>query len=434
VSFNDDKNSRAMRYLIVLTAGARRLSDTTFAVESAFAQHLRDLREVLRPRFDEIVVAMPELSDETYERQKNALSVIDEEKERITYRRIYAHGASRKKFWKEFPKTFSTIVDCVRDADFIHSHLSYDLYRPVELCASVVGKLMKKKVISITDMDNRRDADMNLKNGIWSLREYLTCKAVYDPIRDLQQRAYVRMLDMVLFKEPQQVEDYGRGAPHVRLFLDPNFAADMILDDKRVDEKCAALNDPTVPLKLLYFGRFVPYKGVEEMVESFKLARERGANVELTMFGDGPLRERLERLAQGSVRFVSPKPYGPEFFELLYAQHMSLACPKSADTPRSAWDSMASGLPILAYDTPFYSGLAKLTNAVDVTPWVDVEKFADRICEIAKDKTVLAPMIRNAVRAAEDNTQHKWLKRRADWVEELFAPNVARASAPALGR
>jgi glycosyltransferase involved in cell wall biosynthesis len=240
------------------------------------------------------------------------------------------------------------------------------------------------------------------------------------------QRAYVKHLDMVLFKEVQQVEDYGRGAPHVRFFLDPNFAEGQVLDDPQVEARVQGLADAARPLRLLYFGRLVAYKGVDHMLRALAAARAAGANAVLDIMGDGPERAALSALVAelglgDHVAFLPSRPYGEAFFEVLRARDVLLACPLSADTPRSTWDALASGMPVLAYDTPFYASMAAFTQAVVVTPWPEVAPFAARIAELARDKQVLAPMVRAGVMAARENTGASWLKRRVEWVEELMA-------------
>lgn len=419
-----------MRYLIVLTAGARRLSPTTFACESAFAEHLRALMAELDGRFHELIVAMGEMSEAQYEEQRPGLAVIDEASEHIRFEPVFAWGASKTDFALGSPRMIVKLVRLVKDASLLHSHLSYDLFRPVELTASLLGLAMRKKIVAITDMDFRGNAEMGFRLGQWSRRSYLVCKYVYDPLRDVQQRAYVRLCDLVLFKEPQQVEDYGRGAPHVRLFFDPNFSRGHVIDDAGVAAKERALADENAPLRVLYFGRLVPYKGVDRMLQAVARARAAGARLTFDIMGLGDEEARLKALAcalglDDIVRWLEPRPYGPQFFDVLRARDLLLACPLSADTPRSTWDALASGLPMLAFDSAFYAGLGKLTGAIDVTPWPEVEPFAARLAELARNKKLLIDKMHKGVAAARANPAEDWLKRRVAWVDELLAPATA---------
>lgn len=414
-----------MRYLIVITAPGRRLSPTSFATESAFVDHLRAMKKELGPRFDEMVVAMPFLSEEQYQQRRSQLSEIDELKEGIRFEPLYPVDPSGLTFLRQLPGMALKLSRLVREADLVHSHPDYDLWRPWMGIASLLAVAMRKKLIAITDMDNRRDAAMNLQVGRWSTRSYLICKYVYDPIRDIQQRVYVKVADLMLYKEPQQVEDYGRGAPHVRMFLDPNFHLAQIASDERIATKIRELSDPMLPLRLLYFGRLVTYKGIDKMIEAVAIARQRGARLTFDIMGagedEGRLRGLVEQHGIGDlVRWIGPKPYGEAFFAELRVRDLLLACPLCADTPRSTWDAIASGMPVLAFDTPFYRGMGEYTGAVEVVPWPDVEQLASRLVEVAAHKERLIPQVRRAVLAAHDNTGDEWLRRRVAWVEELF--------------
>ena len=414
-----------MRYLITVPAAARRTSEHTFAIESAFAQHLRELKQELGPRFTEVVVAMARMDDPSWEKQQHELTTIDERAEQIRFVPLHRYGCSKGEFLRETPQLLKTISGLVREADLVHSHFSYDIFRPIGAWFCLFAVLMRKRVIAVDDIDRRRDAEMFYRTGRWSKRTYWMCKHIYDPLRDLLQRSYVRHIDMMLFKELQQVEDYGQGLPHVRLFLDPNFSEEHVVNDQFVEEKLARLRDPEQPLRVLYFGRFVPYKGVDRMLEAVAKAHARGAKLTFDIMGSGEqepqLRQQVEQLGLTKhVKFLPPREYGEGFFRVLREHDLLLACPLSADTPRSAWDALASAMPLLAFDTPFYKSMAGISQAVSVTPWPELEPFAEKLYELAANKLLLVPQVQSAVAAARGNSGRAWLKRRVEWIDELI--------------
>lgn len=415
---------RPMRYLITVPAAARRLSATEFAAESSFVRHLRELKRELGSRFDEIVVAMASMSDADWEQQKGLYETVDEVGEGIRLEVLHRYGCGKFEFVRKSFLLLPKIARLVKQSDLVHTHFSHDIFRAVGAWFCFFAFLMGKRVIAIDDIDRRRDAEMNYGTGRWSKRQYLMCKYLYDPARHLLQRAYVRSVDLMLFKEPQQVLDYGRGAPHVRLFLDPHFSTEHIVDDAFVKGRLAALADAQRPLRLLYFGRFVPYKGVDKMLEAVASAHRRGANVTFDIMGCGdaaPLEALAERLGIAHlVQWLAPRAYGPEFFEVLRAHDVLLACPLTNDTPRSAWDALACGMPLVAFDSPFYQSMAVCSNAVELTPWPEVEPLADRLLALARDKQLLAPKVASAVATARNNTGESWLRRRVQWIDELY--------------
>ena len=167
------------------------------------------------------------------------------------------------------------------------------------------------------------------------------------------------------------------------------------------------------------------YKGIDKMIEAVASAHQRGADIELSIMGTGPDEEMLRALVktrgiEDIVEWITPRPYGPAFFEVLRERDVLLACPLSADTPRSTWDALASGMPIVAFDTPFYAGVGKYTGAIETVEWPSQSALADKLVELAGDKSMLISMVRNAVAAAHANTGAEWMKKRVGWAKELL--------------
>jgi len=212
-----------------------------------------------------------------------------------------------------------------------------------------------------------------------------------------------------------------------------------VIDDAAIAARERSLADAARPLRLLYFGRLVGYKGVELMLRAVAAARKGGAHLTFDVMGDGPERGALEALIRelglgDVVSFIASRPYGPAFFEVLHGRDVLLACPLSADTPRSTWDALASGMPVLAFDTPFYASMAAFTEAVMVTPWPEVAPFAAELVRLAEDKQRLVAPLRAGVLAARENSGLSWLRRRVEWVEELmvkrYGPVAAQPGRP----
>jgi glycosyltransferase involved in cell wall biosynthesis len=187
----------------------------------------------------------------------------------------------------------------------------------------------------------------------------------------------------------------------------------------------SALQDPGQPLELVYFGRLTAYKGIDRCIEAVALASERGAApMRFSIIGAGDAAESLQRLClqlgvEDLVEFNPALPFGPRLFEQLYPYHLLLAAPLSEDTPRSALDAMACGIPILAFDTEYYSNLGE-SGAVELVPWPSVERLAERLAHFAQDKRRLLPLALASIEFARANTQETWLQVRARWTLDLF--------------
>lgn len=424
---------RAVEYLIVVPVKFHRLARSTIAVESAFCEHLRLLHKMLAPAFTTLVVAAPAMEPSRYTTDESHLGRIDEEREGIRWVALHPAGARGLAFWlRHFVPALMRLFREVRRADLVHAGTSHNLFRPFEFLALLAAKLLGKKSICVVDCDLRDDARMNLATGTWSRKSFLVCRGLYDPLRSWQMRQAARRCSLVLLKGRALVRDFGEGRPHVKYFLDAAFTSDQLIPQSALARKLAALEDPRQPLELVYFGRLVAYKGVDRCIEAVSRALQlTGARLRLHVIGSGEQGASLRALAADCgisdvVTFHDALPFGPRLFEALHPMHLLLAAPLSEDTPRSALDAMASGIPILAFGTGYYSDL-KESGAVDVVPWPSVERLAVRIAHFAGDKRKLAPLVRRGLEFARANTQETWLRSRVDWTLDLFPRELQRA-------
>lgn len=432
--------SVAIHYLIVVPVRFHRSSPSTVAVESAFAEHLRLLRDRLAPHFDELTIAGPTMPEAQYERDGGHLGCVDEERERMRFIALHPSEAGRAGFWvRHVGPVARRLWRAVQHADVVHSGTSHNVFQPVELLALAFAKLLRKPTICVVDIDTRGDARMNHATGRWSRKSLFLCRAVYDPLRTLQLCAAARWCSLVLLKGRRLCRDFGRGRPHVKYFLDAAFSGEHVIPHEALVRKQRTLADPAAPLELVYFGRLTAYKGVDRCIEAVADAcRRTPAPLRLHVIGSGEeeasLRALSARLGVGDVvHFHDALPFGSDLFAALYTQHLLLAAPLSEDTPRSALDAMASGIPILAFGTEYYIDL-RASGAVDVVPWPSVAHMAERIAHYADDKRRLLPLVDAAIAFARANTQESWLDTRVRWTLALLDDGRAPAPCEASAR
>jgi glycosyltransferase involved in cell wall biosynthesis len=423
---------RPETYLMVLPVPGYPLPDGKFAIESAFAEHLRQLRAGLGALGEHMVVASPSMSDATYAEQKSHLGVLDEKVDQISYRALFPLDTGRLQYMLHVPRVFRALFDEISRARVVHSGNSI-LYRPFEFPALLMARALNKKTISVADIDARRSAFMNYKTGRWSLKEYVVTRVLHDSFAHVQTLVGVRAFSLVLLKGAKMASDYGAGRPNVKNFLDTAFSAGHIVPDAVLEQKLRALQDPATPIDLCFFGRLVGYKGIDHMLHAFAKALKSGVgNVRLHVVGGGPDMTKLVALAKelelgDRAIFHGPVPFGPELFQRLYGYHVLLAAPLSEDTPRSAVDAMASGQALVAYDTYYYRELGDAGAPVAVVPWLDIDAFARKLVEVTTDRPRLAKMARAGVEFARNNTQEQWLARRIEWTRALFEDGAANA-------
>jgi glycosyltransferase involved in cell wall biosynthesis len=412
-------------YLIVVQAACYRMSDSTFAIESAFAEHIRILKQKLDPHFESIIIAAPQLTEEFYSANKGNLACIVEEDEQIFFAPLFPKSASFAGFWlKHAVSVWRTLWKLTEKSRIVHSGLADDIWRPALLFANIASVLRKRKMIFVVDIDFRNDAWMYYKTSTWSQKSYLLCRFIYDPLRIVQVKLAPRFCDLVLLKSAKMVDDFGKGRSNVRNFFDTAHSAKHIISEEKLDKKLKRLDERGQPLALVFFGRFVKYKGLDRAIRAVHLANQRDPGcVTFTLIGAGDDKQALYdlvlQLGGGYVTFREPLPYGPELFDTLFEYDIMLATPLTEDTPRAAFDSMASGLPVLAFDIVYYQDLL-VSGAVELSPWPEVEPLADAIASLNRRRGDLVEMARQAVDFARSNTQEIWLDRRIDWTIELL--------------
>lgn len=414
-----------MEYLMVVPVPMYRNAAGEVACESAFVEHLRLSRQLFEPRFKSIRMAAPTMSTADYEANKHHLGHFNEAQEGIYFTALHPSDISRVKFALfKWLSTFRKINQAVKGAALVHAGLSFDILMPFEFFSLVSGWWHKRKTVFVIDIDNRKSADMRFATGQMSKKSFLISKWFYNPLRNAQIRWAVNHCSLLMLKSQSLVDDFGKGAPHVKNFYDVAFSPEYMIPEARLASKCEALQQPEQPIECTYFGRLVPYKGIDYCIRAVHHAKQKGTPVRLHILGAGEQEAELKALtkqlgAEDYVIFYGAVPFGPQFFDQLYDYHVLMAAPISQDTPRSAFDAMAAGISLLAFDTDYYKDLIN-TGAVDVVPWRSFEAMGDKITAYHRNRLQLAEKQKASVRFAANNSQEAWMERRIGWINGLF--------------
>jgi glycosyltransferase involved in cell wall biosynthesis len=412
---------RAPNYLMVLPVQHFRVDRCLVAVESAFAEHLRMMRNRIGDVADRLVVASPAMGTEAYKSRQQVLSIIDEEKESISFCALFSEDATRSLSGKarHLLPIIRTINSLTQRSFCVHSGLSWNAWSPFEFLSILFGIILRRRTVFVVDIDYRNSALMSYRVGDWSWTSYALCRYIYDTARSLQLRIATRFCSLVLLKGRKMVADFGSGRPNVKYILDAAHSEQNIIDAGSLKRKMKQLGDNSLPLRLTYFGRLTPYKGIDRCLRAAAMAKQLGANVQLDIIGGGEQLDALRRLsaecgADSYVRFHGGLPFNQKFFCFLYQFHLLLAAPLREDTPRSALDAMAAGVPYLAFDTYYYRELLE-SGAGRTVPWLDVEAMAQALVELDRNREQVASMVQHSVAYARANTQEIWLERRLAW-------------------
>ena len=412
-------------YVVAVQAPAFGLGKDSFATESAFADHLKQLRRELGDRVDKLILIAPQMSKGEYEVRAMHLGLVNFPEDGIQYVPAHTQGASVPRFWfEEAAGMLSRMRNAMTNAVVVHSAMSNDLWRPFLVIVNCIAWRAKKPILFFVDIDYRKTSWRYYKLGSWSLRSYLLNRLIHDPFKWLQVWYAVRKFQLVMLKSASMVEYFGKGRSNVKDFFDTAHNLEQVL---AIGDQAAHLQwiaRESGPLRVVYFGRLVGYKGLDRAIEAIRIARSAGTDVVLTIIGDGEQAGALKAQVESNsladvVKFIPQVRYGEPLFELLRGFHLSIATPLVEDTPRSAFDSMARGIPIVAFDIAYFRDLAGLSGAVALAEWPKAESLAAQFTKLHCDRKSLGAMAERALVFARENTQEIWLKRRVEWTLEL---------------
>lgn len=420
-----------MYYLMVIPVAFYRVDSNTIACESAFAEHLRAFLPKALRWGGRVVILSPVMSNDEYSKSKEHLGHIFCKEEKIDHIEAFSLDTGRFKYFLTSPFIiWPKIWKAVKGASVVHAGPSQDLLKPFEIIAIWFSNWQKIKNVFIKDIDHRASTQMLYTQNKITKKSYLISKYVYDRFVHFQMKYAVKNCSLLLLKGQSMVADYGNGQKHVKNFYDTAHDESHILSDEDLNTKLEEVNAHLKDIRLVYFGRVVEYKGIVDMISATQQIKKIIQNndefnvVTLTIIGSGDQKSELEEIVKQEnigkeIKFIDAIKYGPLLFSELGNYDFLLAAPSREDTPRSVFDSMACGLPILGYDTYYYKDLEK-TGAVKTSPWLSVTCLVNLILETKRNTSQQKSMITSGVEFAENNTQQIWLEKRQSWQIEFL--------------
>lgn len=154
------------------------------------------------------------------------------------------------------------------------------------------------------------------------------------------------------------------------------------------------------PLRVLYSGTLTRRKRVEVLIEAMALARQRGAQLELAIVGDGPERARLEAQVAAldlrpTVRIVGALPFDHALTWYSWAHCLVLPSVHSEGWPKVVAEGMCHGLLCIAVDHGQLSSM--LDGRGILLKQGTADEIAEALVRAAADPETFAPVVREAV-------------------------------------
>jgi glycosyltransferase involved in cell wall biosynthesis len=169
-------------------------------------------------------------------------------------------------------------------------------------------------------------------------------------------------------------------------------------------------------------------KGQLVLLEAIARARSEGLAVELTLVGDGPLREQLEDAAsrldiRGAVRFAGALAADDVLAEIERSRALVLAS-FAEGLPIVAMEALALGRPVIATDVGALAELVEPGRTGWLVPPAAVEPLADAIRAAAS--APVSELERMGEAGAARVRERHDSAREARRLEALFRESVAR--------
>ncbi len=143
---------------------------------------------------------------------------------------------------------------------------------------------------------------------------------------------------------------------------------------------------------LLYIGRLERRKGVNCLLQAFKLLEERNSDIELIIAGDGPDRAKLEYLADElNIVNITFTGYVTEAEKLELLRRADLFCAPALYGESFGivlLEAMASGLVTVAGNNPGYASVLQELGSLSLVNPKDSDEFARRIDVMLHDENL----------------------------------------------
>ncbi|MCS7033712.1 MAG: glycosyltransferase family 1 protein [Phycisphaerae bacterium] len=152
------------------------------------------------------------------------------------------------------------------------------------------------------------------------------------------------------------------------------------------------------PRRLLYIGRVSVEKNLQVLVDAFRQIASRRRDIALVVAGDGPFREPMARLLQGTPAYVLGVQQDRTLARL-YASADLFAFPSRTDTlGQVVMEAQACGLPVLVSDEGGPKSIIEDGKTGRVVPGSDPARWAEAIETLIDDEATRAAMSAQAAR------------------------------------
>jgi glycosyltransferase involved in cell wall biosynthesis len=224
--------------------------------------------------------------------------------------------------------------------------------------------------------------------------------ALEAPLMERYHRHIIRHCSLGLWHGDDCFRAYASWCRESHLVHDIHTKPEDLIDDATLAAKLGSIHtSPT--LNLCYAGRLDPMKAPLEWLRAIATARDLGASLTATWYGEGALLEAAQAEARRlnlEVAFPGFVANRADLLARVRSAHAMVFTHITPESPRNLLESLVSGTPILGYANPYAVDLLSSHGGGALVPLHDTAALGQLIATLAKDRDSLAQIIAEAAK------------------------------------
>jgi glycosyltransferase involved in cell wall biosynthesis len=184
------------------------------------------------------------------------------------------------------------------------------------------------------------------------------------------------------------------------------------------ERRAEAVWDGERPLRLLFFGRMMDYKGLGIFTDAIELLRAQGLPVEATVAGNGQMNGRREQLETLGATVINRWLHDQELSQLLQAHDAVVLTHTEASQSGCAAAALGAGLPVIA--TPVGGLMEQIAHEVNglVADRVDAAAIAHQVKRMANNPTLYRELAQGVVHRQRGREMRDFLDNMMDAIPQ----------------
>jgi glycosyltransferase involved in cell wall biosynthesis len=193
------------------------------------------------------------------------------------------------------------------------------------------------------------------------------------------------------------------------------------------------------PIRLVFVGRLVPSKRIQDMIAVAQRLRDRGIPFEFAVVGEGPVRSELQSQTRSLGLQSNVVFYGfqeqDRVDKLLQASHVSFLLSETEGFGISALEAMSFGcVPVVTDTCGCKVAIQDSVNGF-VVSLGNVEAVTERICQVHYNRELLTEMSKEAIKSIQrEYSREKEIERHLELIDKARLHHLRCASGTAAWR